>query len=198
MLAQAVKQLPKGSYVAYSAEEIAAKEAQIAEDFLRNYLGIGATEVVMLIVLSGAIEHAVGLGRAIEDHPEGNELTIIRDTIQVQRTRNTTSLSEPPKIVRYPFEILKNRHVFIVEDILEEGFTLGEIIREIRKDQPAFIRISPIIQRKNGQKVDLEHFMLGKPFLFDSLDWAFGYGMDNLGKLRGLPQIHAIKTNSTD
>lgn len=111
------------------------------------------------------------------------------DYLHATRYREDTSGKE---LVwqRSPSEILQGRHVLIVDDILDEGYTLAAIIDYCSKQQPASLRTAVVVQKlhERGVRPPLEYVGLTVPDRY-----VFGCGMDYKGYWRNLPGIYAVK-----
>ena len=81
---------------------------------------------------------------------------------------------------------LKNRHVLIVEGVVDSGRTAETILRELRKMEPASIEFVTLIDKPKSHRVELDikykGFTIGNEFII-------GFGLDNTQKYRNLPFI---------
>lgn len=84
---------------------------------------------------------------------------------------------------------LADRHVIVVEDIVDSGRTLRYLLREIRKAGPASVTIVSLLQKPATADASLcpDHvgFAVGNDFLV-------GYGLDLRGELRHLRSLYAL------
>jgi hypoxanthine phosphoribosyltransferase len=80
--------------------------------------------------------------------------------------------------------------VLIVDDILDDGFTLAAIVTRLRELGAAACHTAVAVEkRKRGEKpLKADFVALTVPDRF-----VFGYGMDVRGKWRNLPAIYALK-----
>ena len=87
---------------------------------------------------------------------------------------------------------LRDRHVIIVDDILDEGETLREITRICQKQNAREVRSAVLVNKLHDRKVqgcesaDYTALEIEDRYLF-------GYGMDYKGYLRNAPGIFAVK-----
>lgn len=85
---------------------------------------------------------------------------------------------------------LKGRDVIIVDDILDEGYTLAAIVEHCRKagakSVESVVLVEKMHDRKQGIKADYVGLQAEDRYLF-------GYGMDYRGFLRNAPGIFAVK-----
>ena len=84
---------------------------------------------------------------------------------------------------------LKERHVLIVEGVVDSGKTVSAILRQIRKLQPASIEVVTLIDKpaSHRMKLDIKYkgFSIGN-------DFVIGFGLDNMQKYRNLPFIGRV------
>lgn len=113
------------------------------------------------------------------------------DAINASRYQNLTSGGAVQWLLK-PSSPLNGRTVLIVDDILDEGFTL-QAIYEFCREQGASSIYSAVLVDKI-----LDH---EKPIVADFVGlqvenrYLFGYGMDYKGYLRNAPGIFACKKN---
>lgn len=81
---------------------------------------------------------------------------------------------------------LADRHVLVVEDILETGQTLDAVVKEVRSHSPASLSVCVLLNknvpRKYPVRADYTGFEIGNEFVV-------GYGLDLDGQYRNLPFI---------
>lgn len=85
---------------------------------------------------------------------------------------------------------LTGRHVLIVEDILDTGYTLDYLLRTFRAREPASLRTCVLLSKPERRKIEVPVDYLG----FEIPDvWVVGYGLDYADRFRTLPYIAALK-----
>jgi len=86
-------------------------------------------------------------------------------------------------------ESLVNRHVVIIEDIIDTGNTLHQFLPQIHNQQPASLKIAALLNKPTAMKypivIDYLGFSVPDKFLL-----GFGLDFDGLG--RNLPQIYQL------
>ena len=111
------------------------------------------------------------------------------DYLHVSRYGDVTTGGKLSWIVE-PRTSVAGRIVLVVDDILDEGVTMAEIVRRLRQ-QGASDVLSAVFADKN-----LGH---GKPIAADFVGvhlpnrYVFGYGMDVKGAWRNLPAVYAVR-----
>lgn len=86
---------------------------------------------------------------------------------------------------------LKGRAVLIVDDILDEGITLAEIVNYCKQAGANEVACAVLIDKKHDRKQD--NFQADYVGLEIEDRYIFGYGMDYKGYLRNADGIYAVK-----
>lgn len=86
---------------------------------------------------------------------------------------------------------LYNRDVIIVEDIVDTGFTLTHILKEVQTQEPASVKVCTLLFKPAALKAEIEEleyvgFEIGNEFVV-------GYGLDYDGLGRNLKDIYRAK-----
>jgi len=107
------------------------------------------------------------------------------------RYRNSTSGHELEWKVRPQIDF-KGRAVLLVDDILDEGHTLAEIVDYCKVEGASEVRIAVLTNKNHDRKArpDLVADFVG---LEIEDRYIFGYGMDYKGYWRNAPGIFAVK-----
>jgi hypoxanthine phosphoribosyltransferase len=86
---------------------------------------------------------------------------------------------------------LKDRHVVVVEDVLDGGLTLSSIVDYCKQVKVASVKTAVVVDkqrpREPGALEKADFVGLEVPNLF-----LYGYGMDYEGYLRNIPGIYAV------
>jgi len=86
-------------------------------------------------------------------------------------------------------EDIRNRHIILLEDIVDKGDTATFILEELNKQEPADIRIATLLLKPNALKYDIKIDYVG--FEIPN-DFIVGYGLDYDGLGRNLGNIYKI------
>ncbi len=84
---------------------------------------------------------------------------------------------------------LKGRHIVIVEDIVDSGFTMAHMIEDLKKLGPASIEICSLLVKPGNLKVDLA---INYTVMEIPNDFIVGYGLDYDQEGRNLRDIYTI------
>ena len=86
-------------------------------------------------------------------------------------------------------ETIYNRHIIILEDIIETGKTLHSFLPQLIHQQPASIKIATLLFKPTALKHDIE--VNYKCFEIPN-QFVVGYGLDFDGLGRNLPEIYQL------
>jgi len=86
-------------------------------------------------------------------------------------------------------EKIQGRHVIVLEDIVDTGITLEQIVHELKKLKPADIRVSTFLFKPDAYKKNIKIDYIGKEI---PNDFIIGYGLDYDGLGRNLPDIYTL------
>jgi hypoxanthine phosphoribosyltransferase len=85
---------------------------------------------------------------------------------------------------------IEGRHVLIVEDIVDSGYTLDYLMRNFSTRNPAKLRSCVLLSKPQRRQVEVRIDYLG----FEIPDvWVVGYGLDYADTYRTLPHIAELK-----
>ena len=113
------------------------------------------------------------------------------DFMSVSSYGSGTESSGVVRIVKDLDEPLKDKHVLIVEDIIDSGRTLAYLIEILKQRGPSDIRLCTLLDKperrvKKQVKVDYAGFCIPDEFVV-------GYGLDYNQKYRNLPYIGVVE-----
>lgn len=88
-------------------------------------------------------------------------------------------------------EVIQDRHILIVEDIIDKGHTLRHLHRTLQAHKPASLRTCVLVKKKRPDV----HFDIPLDYVgFEIPDvWVVGYGLDYDNLYRTLPHIAELK-----
>lgn len=111
--------------------------------------------------------------------------------LHASRYRDTTVATDLQWIA-YPRQSLRGRTVLIVDDIYDEGTTLGAIVDYCQEQEAEDIHIAVLVDKQHNRKTrtDIIPNYIG---LQCEDRYVFGYGMDYKGYWRNAPGIFAVK-----
>ncbi len=84
-------------------------------------------------------------------------------------------------------EDLKGQHVVILEDIIDTGITINQLLNKINEENPASVRVCTMFFKPKKFQKDYEIHYIGKEI---SNEFIIGYGLDLNGYVRNLPIVY--------
>jgi len=119
------------------------------------------------------------------------EFPLQMDFLQASRYRGDVNGTNVVEWLVRPAHELGERHVLIVDDILDEGLTLVEIQAFCRKHGAASVQTAVLLKKRH----DRCHPHARADYIgLDVEDrYVFGFGMDYKHYLRNLPAIYAVR-----
>jgi hypoxanthine phosphoribosyltransferase len=101
-----------------------------------------------------------------------------------------TASSGEVNIYHEPRLPIGGRHVILVEDIVDTGATLAQVVRYLQGKKPASLRICALLRKMKPGQHEVEVHYLG----FQVPDqFLVGYGLDCQEQFRHLPDIWTVK-----
>ncbi len=136
---------------------------------------------LFLVVLNGAFMFAADLLREI-DIP--CEVSFVR----VSSYDGTTTTGKVKQLIGLN-ENIEGRTLVVVEDIIDSGITMREMLRMLKEKNPADVRVASLFVKPDNLQVELDiHYRC-----FDiANDFIVGYGLDYDQEGRNLPDIYKI------
>ena len=164
-----------------SAEQIAGCVASMGRQISIDYDGLNP---LIVPILNGAFMFAADLMRHITVPAEVS-------FIKVASYELTESKGEVEELLGLNADVA-GRHVLLLEDIVDTGLTMQEVVRAIKELQPASVHIATLLLKPESLKATLQvrytGFAIGQEFVV-------GYCMDYDGHGRNLPAIFVAQTN---
>ena len=172
--------MPDVKEVLISSEEIEDKVREIGARITEDYEG---EKLLLIGILRGAVVVMSDLMRNID-------LQCELDFMDISSYGTGTSSSGVVRILKDLEEDITDRHVLIVEDIIDTGLTLSYLLRSLQARKPASLEICALLSKPSRRRAELDVRYLG----FEVPDeFVVGYGLDYAGAYRNLPNICVLK-----
>ena len=139
-------------------------------------------DLVLDGILKGSFIFMADLARAIR-------LPLTCDFMRVSSYGSGTSSNGTVKMDFDLSHPIRGRHVLLVEDIVDTGWTLDHVLKELRRKKPASLRLAALLQKPARTRVEVPIDYLG----FTIPDrFVVGYGLDFDGRYRNLPHLAVL------
>lgn len=167
--------------VLLSEEEVDKRIAELGAQISKDYEG---KEIHLICILKGGVFFACELAKRIT-------VPVSLDFMSVSSYGNSQESSGIVKIVKDLDEGLENKHVLIVEDIIDSGKTLNHLIPMLYTRKPTDIKLCSLLSKPDRREVEVNIDYLG----FEIPDaFVVGYGLDYAQKYRNLPYIGVVES----
>ena len=139
-------------------------------------------ELLLVGVLKGAVMVMADLARAMR-------LPVQMDWMAVSSYGSGTKSSGVVRILKDLDCDITDRHVLVVEDIVDSGLTLSWLVRNLQSRGPASLQVCALLRKPSAARVDVDVAYTG----FDIGDaFVIGYGLDYAERYRNLPFIGTL------
>ena len=168
--------------VLLGTSQITARTAELGREISRDYRG---KKPVLVGVLRGVICFMADLMRQIS-------VPMSVDFMSISHYGNGDSTV---KITKDLDMELENRHVLMVEDIVDTGMTLRYLLNYLRQKNPASLEVCTLLDKRARRLTDSTLKYVG----FEIPDeFVVGYGLDYMEEYRNLPFIGILRPDEGD
>ena len=161
-----------------SAEKLSARVKEIAIEINTEYKD---KRPLFIAILNGSFMFASDLFKDLTIDAEicFIKLASYKGTRSTGNVITAIGLDEP----------LQNRHVVIIEDIVDTGKTLHMFLPQLYNQQPASLKITALLHKPEAlaHPVQIDFLGFNVPDIF-----LLGYGLDYDGLGRNLPEIYQL------
>ena len=171
---------PGDGPVQISEAQLLARVRELAEQIRRDYEDKNPH---LICLLNGAFLFHADLVRLID-------LPLTMDFMQTSSYGDAKQSSGEVRLIKDLSFPISNRHVLLVEDIIDTGITMNYILRYLSERGPASLRVASLLSKPSRRKVEVPVDYLG----FTIPDaFVFGYGLDRSQQDRNLSFITSQK-----
>ncbi len=160
-------------------DELRAKIAELAEHISTDYEG---KDLVLVGVLKGAVFFLADLARALS-------IPVSIDFMAVTSYGSATDSSGVVRILKDLDHPIEDRHILIVEDIIDSGLTLSYLLKNLRSRKPASLEVCALLTKPERRRIHLECRYIG--FEIPNV-FVVGYGLDLGEQYRTLDHVAGL------
>ena len=157
-------------------EQVYELGKKIEEDFKGE-------DLLVVGILKGASVFVSDLIRCID-------LDVNIDFMSVTSYGNSTESSGTVKILKDLDVDIEGKNVLIVEDIIDSGLTLSNLVAALKTRNPKSLKLCTLLDKPQRRKANIPVDYVG--FVIED-KFIVGYGIDYAEKYRNLPFIGALK-----
>jgi len=160
-------------------QQIQDRLAEMAREIERDYEG---HKLLLVGVLKGAVMVMADLARHLSRHVE-------MDWMAISSYGSGTTSSGVVRILKDLDTDIMDRHVLVVEDIIDTGLTLSWLISNLRSRNPASVEICTLLRKPDAQRMSVDVRYVG----FDiPNEFVVGYGLDYADSYRNLRSVATL------
>lgn len=161
-------------------ETVDARIKEIGEQISKDYEG---REVHLVCVLKGGTFFMCELAKRIT-------VPVTMDFMSVSSYGNETKSSGVVRIVKDLDQAIADKHVIVVEDIVDSGNTLSYLLTILKERGPASLALCTLLDKPSRREVDVAVDYTG----FEIPDhFVVGYGLDYIQRYRNLPYVGVVE-----
>jgi hypoxanthine phosphoribosyltransferase len=149
---------------------------ELSEDYAdKNPIFVG--------ILKGSIYFLSDLTRAMN-------VPLLVDFLVVNSYGDSQETSGVVRVIKDLKEDIRNRHVVLVEDIIDTGLTIDYLLRNFSLRNPASVEVCALLSKPSRRKINVPIKYIG----FEVPDrFVVGYGLDYKQYYRNLPYVCVLK-----
>ncbi len=160
--------------------EIQARVSEMAAEMAQDYSQVD--NVYLVGILKGAFIFLADLARQLE-------VTHTVDFMALSSYGKTATSSGEVRLIMDLREPIIDKHVVIVEDIVDSGRTMGYLYRVLGERKPASLKTCVLVRKERANvAVPIDYLGFTIPDV-----WVVGYGLDFADTHRTLPYIAELK-----
>ena len=164
-----------------SEAEITARINELAHQITQDYAD--TKQLVVVGLLRGSFIFIADLVRHLD-------VPVEVDFMTVSSYGNAMESSRQVRIIQDLETAIKDRDVLIVEDIIDTGHTLSQVIKILATRQPKSLRICTLLNKPSRREVEVDIDWVGVEI---PDEFVIGYGIDYAQQGRNLPHIAVVQ-----
>jgi hypoxanthine phosphoribosyltransferase len=176
--------------VMYDADTVGQRVRALGREITTHYAPLAARgeDLVVVGILKGSFVFLADLVRAI-DVPCHIEF------MGVSSYGDATESSGVVQVTQDLTRPIKDKHVLVVEDIVDTGLTMKYLLDNLATRGPRSVRLASLLEKpeKNTAKVRVDWLGFSIPDQF-----VVGYGLDAAGLYRNLPWVGVVKAPKSE
>ena len=173
--------------VLFTEEEISTRVRELGEKISSDYKDIDSP-LLTVGILNGALVFFADIVRQIN-------IPVQFDTLIASSYDANSHTSGRVNILKNLENDVKNRHILLIEDIIDSGTTMNYLLGYFKDKKAASVKICALLNKPSRRKVDVKIDYCG----FDIPDeFIVGYGLDFAQHYRNLPYLGVLRHSIYD
>ena len=165
--------------VLFTEAQIQTRLSELAKEIEEDYAG---KDLLIVGILRGAVMVMADLARSFARHVE-------MDWMAISSYGSGTKSSGVVRILKDLDTDITNRHVVVVDEIIDTGLTLSWLISNLASRNPASLEICTLLRKPEAAQMPLQVKYVGWDI---PNDFVVGYGLDYRQKYRNLRDIGTL------
>lgn len=166
--------------VMFDEKALAEKAQELGKQLTEEYAG---RDLLVVGILKGSVMFFADLVRNI-NVPLNIDFMVASSYGDGTESRGKVNIKKDLSVD------IKGRHVLLVEDIIDSGITMDALMGELKKREPASIKLCALLSKPSRRKIDVHIDYCG----FEVPDeFLVGYGLDYAERYRNMPVIGVLK-----
>ena len=154
---------------------------ELGQEISRDYAGV--SNLILVCILKGGVVFLTDLMRHVNVPHEIDFMAVSSYGAGVRSSSHQ---------VRIDMDLtanLKAKHVLIIEDIIDSGYTLDFVMKMLRSREPASLKLCALLNKQSRREIEIKLDYVG----FHIEDkFVFGYGLDLDEEYRNVPFIGVV------
>jgi len=164
----------------FSRSDIQKRVKELGEQLSSDYAG---KDPLFVGVLNGVVFFFADLMREIS-------IPVKIDFMRAASYGSRMTSSGEIQITKDVEKPIRDRHVVLVEDIVDTGNTLAFVLKQMNEKDPASLKVCALMDKVERRQEEVTIDYAG--FTIDS-GFVVGYGLDYNEEYRNLPEIYVLK-----
>jgi hypoxanthine phosphoribosyltransferase len=165
--------------ILFTEEQIQDRLGELAAAIEKDYDG---KEILLVGVLRGAVMVMADLARHFGRHVE-------MDWMAISSYGSGTKSSGVVRILKDLDTDITNRHVLVVEDIIDTGLTLSWLVSNLTSRGPASVEICTLLRKPEALQMSVDVRYVGYDI---PNEFVVGYGLDYAERYRNLRSVGTL------
>ena len=165
--------------VLFTEKQIQDRIGELAQEIEADFVG---KDLLMVGILRGAVMVMADMARAFTRHVE-------MDWMAVSSYGSGTKSSGVVRILKDLDTDISNRHVLIVDEIIDSGLTLSWLTANLTSRRPASVEICTLLRKPEAQRMPVDVKYVGWEI---PNEFVVGYGLDYRERYRNLRDIGTL------
>ena len=166
-------------------DRLQARIAELGQQLSQDYAD--CSDLLLLCILKGGVMFLTDLSRHIEVPHMIDFMAASSYGVGVRHTSGS---------VRIDMDLqtdVRDKHVLVVEDIIDSGRTLDFVLKTLRNREPASLKLCALLNKQSRREIEIEVDYIG----FDIENkFVFGYGLDLDERFRNLPFVGVVRPDA--